>query len=51
MTLGRLLMPTIADRFRLPLDATPEELVREGFDTLASTVNSAPRETTDRTDA
>ncbi|MDN4599392.1 hypothetical protein ACF1AJ_19230 [Leifsonia sp. NPDC014704] len=43
-------MPTIPDRYRLPLNATPEELERDGFDTLASTVNSAPEQATARTD-
>lgn len=43
-------MPTIPDRYRLPLKATPEELELEGFDTLRSTVNSAPEEATAPTD-
>lgn len=43
-------MPTIPDRFRLPLNATLEELEREGFDTLGSAVNSAPSEATARAD-
>lgn len=43
-------MPTIPDRYRLPLNATPEELEGEGFDTLGSTVNSAPKEARTQTD-